>query len=307
MIRFLGGAEWWVQVKSVSALPPREEHGAENCNLSQPPPQSNNGAEAVDLHYDKDEALAESFGLGVFPTLSTVTYLTSTTTNSAAPTVIFSQRYDESATDRISDMLISHPAPFKHLVFDGRLLHGAPAHHALRQWRPNDHPNDHEDVDEKPLLRITFLVNLWLDRQPAGVKRLPNDIRHAIIHQASSSGSTNSSADSAWFTVEHGAESNYFVGPLRPVPRVELKSLTTDRIELPFVGGKASWGGNTDDHPNHDDDDSDTAAMVLATLAPPPHPSDTLLVHFAPGLEASLQYFGTEEEDEDDDEFGDAG
>jgi len=308
--RFLGGAEWWVQVKSVSAPPPaadeEQQHGAKTYNLSQPPPQSlrtNNGAEAVDLHYDKDEALAESFGLGVFPTLSTVTYLTTTVNSASPPTVIFSQRYDE--TDScISDMLLSHPAPFKHLVFDGRLLHGAPAHHALRRRRPNDH------VDDDEPLRITFLVNLWLDHQPAGVERLPDDIRHAIIHQASSSCS-NSPTDSGMFTVEHGAKRNYFVGPLRPIPRVELNSLTiTDddddesspsarSIELPFVGGKATWGGNGT---HADDDDSDTAAMVLATLAPPPHSSDTLLVHFAPGLEASLQYSGTEDDDDDCDD-----
>lgn len=44
-----GGAEWWVQVKPAGM--PRAP---------------------VDLHYDKDEALAEAFGLGSFPTLSTV-------------------------------------------------------------------------------------------------------------------------------------------------------------------------------------------------------------------------------------------
>ena len=56
----LGGAEWWVQVKPISS-------SSSNSSSS---------SSAIDLHYDKDEELAEAFGLGVFPSISTVTYLT---------------------------------------------------------------------------------------------------------------------------------------------------------------------------------------------------------------------------------------
>jgi hypothetical protein len=117
------GAEWWVQVKPVGS--------------SKTP---------VDLHYDKDEALAEAFCLGSFPTLSTVTYLTGRGTDDSqykddemqrggmdeAPTVVFPHTYHDDEDQPISAMLLSRPVRGKHIVFDGRLLHGAPGHPALR-------------------------------------------------------------------------------------------------------------------------------------------------------------------------------
>jgi hypothetical protein len=57
--------EWWIQSKYL------EQDGT-------PAP--------IDLHYDKDENMAEAYGIGLFPQLSTVTYLTGSPN---APTVIF--------------------------------------------------------------------------------------------------------------------------------------------------------------------------------------------------------------------------
>jgi hypothetical protein len=94
----LVGAEWWVQVKDVSS----------EINA------------AVDLHYDKDENLAQAFGLGYFPTLSTVTYLT----ENSYPTLVFPHRHDEPEDEQMESLLVSHPRRGKHLAFDGRLLHG---------------------------------------------------------------------------------------------------------------------------------------------------------------------------------------
>ena len=78
-----GGAEWWVQVKP--AGPSRAP---------------------VDLHYDKDEALAESFGLGSFPTLSTVTYLTEGEDN--MPTLMFPHTYFDDEEEEIRGVALSH-------------------------------------------------------------------------------------------------------------------------------------------------------------------------------------------------------
>lgn len=289
------GAEWWVQVKHIRG----EEQDNDYCAAA---------AEAVDLHYDKDEALAESFGLGAFPTLSTVTYLTTATnatcsdlTVEAAPTVIFNQRYDETETDRISEMMVSHPASHKHLVFDGRLLHGAPSHFALRrqqQQQPQTKlrslgPSStfKEKSDNRDQIRITFLVNVWIDHKPAAVETLPDSIRQALIQLAT--GEAAESSDPSLlqqFTNALKQQSPLFVGPL-PVPKMTLGSSTAenessaDRIELPFVGGKATWANG-----DGDDDESDSAVMVLNTFPPPMHESDTLLVQFQFGFEAALQY-----------------
>ena len=57
--------EWWVQVKNFAS----------------------HDESAIDLHYDKDENIADSFGIGVFPQISTVTYLNSS--SRFQPTIIF--------------------------------------------------------------------------------------------------------------------------------------------------------------------------------------------------------------------------
>ena len=286
------GAEWWVQVKSVSS-PGDDENKDEERII---PVAGGGAAEAVDLHYDKDEALAEAFGLGAFPTLSTVTYLTVPTTTAAAPTVVFSHRYDESESHGISEMMVNHPAPHKHLVFDGRLLHGAPAHFALRRERTEllsptilssrIADDDDDDNNNSQSLRITFLVNIWLNHKPGAVGTLPDTIRKAL--------NACGSNDACTSVLSRTASSPLFTGPL-PVPTMTIDAATagldTDRIELPFVGGKATWGNGDDDS---DDDEEEDAFMVLSTHPPPlrlalDREDDSLLVQFGPGFEAVLQ------------------
>lgn len=271
------GAEWWVQVKPISLPPPLEL--ASPLALLEP---YANGAEAVDLHFDKDEAMAESFGLGLFPTLSTVSYLTNSV--DAPPTLVFSRRYDQEDKTAISDMLVSHPAATKHLVFDGRLLHGAPSHFALRPLSKN---NRNETTSDDPQPRITFIVNIWLDHKPAAVHLLPNEIRATV------QGASKIAAGDASARVMEGSAALAFTSSF-PVEQVVMTDALTDlpealrgRIELPFVGGKATWVGDDDDE-----------AMVLVTYPPPVHESDTLIVRFAPDLEAFLQY---SRDDQDDD------
>eukprot|EP01033_Poteriospumella_lacustris_P007275 gene7275-5230_t len=69
----LCGFEWWVQVKHATNV---------DCNSTE---DINDG---IDLHYDKDETIAEQFGLGIFPALSTVTYLTSAESTTSDWTMI---------------------------------------------------------------------------------------------------------------------------------------------------------------------------------------------------------------------------
>ena len=94
-----------------------------------------------------------------------------TASHNASPTVVFDRTYEQQDDEVINEMSISHPRRGMHLVFDGRLLHGAPAHHALRPL-VTERKND----TEKHKVRVTFLVNIWLSGRPSGVKPLPPDI-----------------------------------------------------------------------------------------------------------------------------------
>jgi hypothetical protein len=136
------GAEWWTQVKY--------------CDHS-------GCTDGVDFHYDKDECLAEEFAVGVYPQLSTVSYFTS----GGAPTIILDNTTAVAISTPITTAHVSHPQRGKHVVFDGRLLHAAPAHSLLRL----------PGVDMDGGVRVTFLVNVWLGHRPIRVKRLSDHLQ----------------------------------------------------------------------------------------------------------------------------------
>ena len=89
------GAEWWVQVKKVERVTCDSAHDGSCGSYGDTMPiQSPRNADVeveggvgIDLHYDKDEAIASSFSVGIFPIISTVTYLSDTP--HALPTLIF--------------------------------------------------------------------------------------------------------------------------------------------------------------------------------------------------------------------------
>jgi hypothetical protein len=62
--------------------------------------------------------------VGLFPTVSTVTYLTDVP--HTLPTVILDNKASTPVGAPISRVFVSIPAVGKHISFDGRLLHGAP-------------------------------------------------------------------------------------------------------------------------------------------------------------------------------------
>ena len=261
-----GGAEWWVQVKPASTA-----------------------RAPVDLHYDKDEVLAESFSLGSFPAISTVTYLTEASNN--APTVIFPHTYHDKEDQPIEAMILSHPAKAKHLVFDGRLLHGAPAHKGLQRQSTLE---GMEDKEEQSSLRVTFLVNVWNTR-PLGVNVLPDTIRSEI----------QSDSSLEWMTLL----------PLewqqRSVSKVSgiKSSVAKDKIILPFVSHGATWIANGEemvenkicsdgeesdkDDKEEDDEDDDELFLVLPPLnIPKSEEADTLILSFDNRNAASLSREG---------------
>lgn len=95
------GAEWWVQYKSDESL---------------------DRSAGIDLHYDKDEEIAAQYGVGVFPNLSTVTYLSCTATS--LPTLILNNNPCTPVGDPIPEAYLSYPVIGKHVAFNGSLLHG---------------------------------------------------------------------------------------------------------------------------------------------------------------------------------------
>ena len=145
-----GGCEWWIQVKSFGD-------------------EIKNKDEAIDMHYDKDERIAAEFGLAAFPKLSTVTYLTKHTDKTsclASPTLFFDHIYIDDEEKPIKSCRISYPRKDKHVVFDGRCLHGAPANKELKvayKGIDDSANNNDEEVEEEENddVRITFLVNIW--------------------------------------------------------------------------------------------------------------------------------------------------
>eukprot|EP00121_Abeoforma_whisleri_P009287 Awhi_evm2s8536 len=154
--------------------------------------------EGVGFHWDKDEDLVDEIGININPQIATVTYLT----NSGQPTVIVNRRppfnYEDvdslytpgfSVTEDMSQVCktseeteiegygesrikeddnnkvwISYPKKGRHLSFDGRYLHAAPAR-LLRV------PSESKPEGK----RITFLCNIWIDHHPTCILRPENE------------------------------------------------------------------------------------------------------------------------------------
>ncbi len=269
-----GGAEWWVQVKKIST-PTEDNEASEPDSIdvdSKPTPLASSSS--IDLHYDKDEALAESFGIGSFPALSTVTYLT-TAPSMAAPTIIFDHTYTQGEDEVMCSMMVSRPRIGKHICFDGRLLHGAPYHPSLLSTNTN-----HSD-ENYVSFRVTFLVNIWKNRRPASVHVLDDKIRSALL---SLPGQLDFEQTDLLMTpleiskVSFEEEEKNIPEPLR------------DRIELPFVSNLAE----------DDDDEGNNGGSTVVVTFPPPQMEDCVLVTFGAGLQAYIDYnYGPEEDDDE--------
>jgi hypothetical protein len=291
------GAEWWVQVKPVGS--------------SKTP---------VDLHYDKDEALAEAFCLGSFPTLSTVTYLTGRDTHDSqykddemqrggmdeAPTVVFPHTYHDDEDQPISAMLLSRPVRGKHIVFDGRLLHGAPGHPALRSSQGGGNEACNDDNESRCPMRVTFLVNIWRTGRPAGVHILPQSIRNRVLSAAIPNEQSMLLEFNKRVVPQYCAPSNLTLA-FTDIPM-------NTRIILPFVSKGATWigddsedevadvnaGASEDFNGDKSDDEEDELFLQLPYFITPEYMtsgSDTAIFLFPSGNEARLVRSGIEDED----------
>ncbi len=284
-----GGAEWWVQYKEI---------GSEKA--------------PVDLHYDKDEFLAEKFGLGSFPTLSTVTYLTgrddvdddsndNENTTDNEPTCIFSHTYDDDEDRPIEMMLLSHAVRGKHIVFDGRLLHGAPSNAV---WNPHA-----KRASSPSSLRVTFLVNIWLTGKPSGVDILPNSIRTKVIAANDDGGKVRGGMMLPDFRERH-------------VSRLTVPKSNDEKIILPFVSAGATWidesteqdsntktaesdeEGQDDDNENGEEEEEEEEEELVLSLPQFSTPEyindrpDTALFTFEAGAARLIRGDDVQEDDE---------
>jgi hypothetical protein len=118
-------------------------------------------SESLPLHFDKDEQLLRESDILVTPYISTVTYLTSL----GAPTLVLDMVADEDEDedeDKSSEKntaqhgFLCHPEMGKHFAFDGRFLHGVPTAATAPGCSMS-----------RGGVRITFLVNVWLQHRPA--------------------------------------------------------------------------------------------------------------------------------------------
>ncbi|KAF0689944.1 Aste57867_18637 [Aphanomyces stellatus] len=134
------GAEWWTQ------------HIDQRDNIG--------------FHWDRDYGMEEDDEEHVHPYLGTVTYLCV----HAGPTVVLDTRgtfeYGADISGPLRHAIVSRPKAGKHITFDGELLHGAPSELA--------YPLIDDDVDG--VIRVTFLVNIWINHLPVQSQRLDADV-----------------------------------------------------------------------------------------------------------------------------------
>jgi hypothetical protein len=304
-----GGAEWWVQVKDTRG-----------------PPSTSS---SIDLHYDKDEALATSFGLGSFPTFSTVTYLTSSA-STTPPTVIFDHTYTQGEEEIMTQMLTSRPRIGKHLIFDGKLLHGAPYHPSLllrSATIEQQHQDHHErtttesppvgrnqqvdtsstavpgaahdgddDVDnhvasvDDASIRVTFLVNIWKERRPANVHVLDDSIRQSILENTAL---VHSKDHPAVLEVDSSTVTVEYPLMMNPLTVQRFLLQTEDNLPKDLqVRIQLPFVSDKVLVGEMDDcitEGNEANGLVVVTFPPPPT-DDTILVNFGPGMQAYLDY-----------------
>ncbi len=152
------GAEWWTQ-----CIDSRDDIG---------------------FHWDRDYGLEENEGKLQYPNVATVTYLT----NIGGGTLVLpcpgtSEQTDASAgigkKQLFRTVAVSKPKKGRHLFFDGQLLHAAPGDYDGHEGQDEESGCDEESEDGTGQMRITFLVNIWLNHVPEQSEKFPGaQIKH---------------------------------------------------------------------------------------------------------------------------------
>jgi hypothetical protein len=272
--RTLSGAEWWVQVKydnnntstsykddpipdikmdtsiismdtpTVSLntsgpykdVPISTDTLIPHIRIDESSTKTKTSSSGIDLHYDKDEEIAELFGIGVFPQISTVTYLSHNVND--IPTIVAENSISSPVESPIKHVFISQPRFGKHISFDGRYLHGAPKE--LKPVLSIAHDSD-SISDSVALLepRVTFLVNVWLNYRPVKTQSIPID----IISQLSSS-SVSVANNMTGARIQYNRDET---GVKLSDVTLLLSDMSDDSeyghwVRIPFISEATAWG-----------------------------------------------------------------
>jgi hypothetical protein len=193
------GAEWWTLV-----MDDEGEKAPDNND-------DDDEGDEVGLHFDADYGLeAQAPNLLLHPRLASVTYLT----DFGSPTVVLDlQSPPPGDTEKktlqknIPTAWLSRPKIGKHMVFDGRLLHGAPSTFFPGMVTTTAAVSSSSDTDlplrkKAKLLRppphkkrITLLVNIWLNHCPLDAEPLDDEVIEELKTpwESSDSGKTDDS------------------------------------------------------------------------------------------------------------------
>eukprot|EP00559_Dactyliosolen_fragilissimus_P005903 CAMPEP_0184861282 /NCGR_PEP_ID=MMETSP0580-20130426/5998_1 /TAXON_ID=1118495 /ORGANISM="Dactyliosolen fragilissimus" /LENGTH=529 /DNA_ID=CAMNT_0027358709 /DNA_START=46 /DNA_END=1635 /DNA_ORIENTATION=- len=211
------GAEWWTLVLDVknAISDNNSKRNVSQCNNTDHHNKEDEDEEENDevgMHFDADYGLEEQIpNFMVHPRIATVTYLS----NIGAPTLVLEKQSPppkdiekKTLGGNIQNGWLSCPLMGKHIAFDGRLLHGAPA-----TFFPNVYPLDQNDNNDPTIQtqskkrklengataaqgynlqdstqnesnnndnnmnnkRITFMVNIWLNHCPIDAELLDDE------------------------------------------------------------------------------------------------------------------------------------
>jgi hypothetical protein len=169
------GAEWWTLILDASK---NQDANAKEYDEDE--------SDEVGMHYDADYGLEDQMpNILLHPRVATVTYLS----NVGAPTLVLNKHSPppsdperKSLNGDIRQAWLSGAKYGKHLAFDGRLLHGAPAlffpgNSGAKVNGGGKEPDlKRQKVEENQEKRVTFLVNVWVNHCPMDAELLDDDI-----------------------------------------------------------------------------------------------------------------------------------
>ena len=236
--RTAAGAEFWVQVRM---------------------PSADNDGDPVDFHWDVDEHLQDEHRATVTPHLSTVTYLC----DGGAPTVLVD---DVHAPERyrvadvygtVESATLSFPRLGKHLVFDGRVLHGAVPVSAATPSEP----------------RITLLVNIWLEHHPSRIAELNSQLAARLTPPPKAR-----SAAAAAVHVFSGGKAGEAIGP-PDAPRAVTMAAAASNGANRSAAGRTRDGGQSSNDSSSSNSSSSSRVLIsgFGRSEPPRHALSLLL------------------------------
>ena len=251
----------------------------------------------ISWHFDRDYGLEEDQSMNIHPHLATVTYLTT----SGGPTIILDKtsglNINEDISSFIGNAVISKPLFGKHLKFDGSKLHAAPSDLMDQDDVSEGDEDDNDDEEnEETQLRITFLVNIWLNHLP--IQSCPlTDNQVAILHH--NAGDVNgrfqicdtnksdktekiainkqNSVRSLTWAFNHNDFKTIVTMPMVSYEKIESLFDTVDLIEIDYLDDLKAEVNVTEDNvteeevleseegddENDDDDDDETETNIL--------------------------------------------